>query len=336
MRSSFDLKHNIGKITPESLEDLEILEEVITPESFVTGKSPRSIKIKREGDLVRAKTGRKEVVMKIQIEKVELKENLRLTGKIVEAPEDVEKGYHTIEVEPRKFIKVEKDWKGWEIDRIKSAERKFETVLICIIDETEADFYFLKERYKHLLHLDAEVLGKRFETKKAEAKQKEYFENVLNILKTKSEKIRKIIVAGPAFAKEDVLTLIKSREKELLKKITIEPTYQTGENGLQELLKTGLLEKLTKMSRAEEETKAMERLLEEISKNGKAVYGLEKTREALESGLSLLLVSDKKIREFEEILDLADKMKCRIMIISSQHSAGEKLLGLGGIAGLTF
>jgi len=337
MRSSFDLKHNIGKITPDSMEDLEILKEVITLGSFVTAKSPRSIKIKREGDLVRAKSGKREVVLKIQVEKIELKENLRLTGKIVEAAEDVEKGYHTIEVEPGKFIKVEKIWKGWEIDRIKSAERKYETVLICILDETEADFYFLKERYKHLLHLDAEVLGKRFETKKAEAKQREYFENVLNILKNKSEKIRKIIIAGPAFAKEDVLTLIKSREKELLGKITVESTYQTEENGLQELLNKGLLEKLTKMSRAEEETKAMERLLEEIGKNGKAAYGLEKTRESLEAGLiNLILISDKNIRDYEEVLDLADKMRVRIMVVSSQHSAGEKLLGLGGIAGLTF
>jgi len=337
MRSSFDLRHNIGKITPESQEDLEILEEVITPESFVTAKSPRSIKIKREGDLVRAKSGKREVVLKIQVEKIELKEKLRLTGKIVEAPEDVEKGYHTVEVEPGKFIKIEKVWKGWEIDRVKSAERKYELILICILDETEADFYFLKERYKHLIHLDAEVLGKRFETKKAEAKQREYFENVLNILKSKSEKIRKIIIAGPAFAKEDVLTLIKSREKELLGKITVESTYQTEENGLQELLQKGLIEKLTKMSRAEEETRAMERLLEEIGKNGKAVYGLEKTRDALDTGLvNLLLVSDKKIREFENVLDMADKMKCRIMIISSQHLAGEKLLGLGGVAGLAF
>ena len=334
MRSYFDLKHNLAKITPESQEDLEILKEVITPEALITAKSPRSIKIKREGELIRAKTGRKEVLMKLQVEKVELKEKLRLTGKILEAPEDVEKGYHTIEIEPDKFLKVEKIWKGWEVDRVKSAERRAEPVLVCILDESEADFYLLKERYKHLLHIDSEASGKRYEAKKAEEKQKEYLSKILEILKSKQ--VNKIIIAGPAFAKDNIQRLIKEREKQLLEKIIIDSTFQTGETGLQELLKKGLIEKLTKMSRVTEETKAVESLLEAISSSGKAVYG-DKVKEAVESGVViLLLVSDNKIRDFEEVLDLADRMRVRIMVVSSQHSAGEKLLGLGGIAGLIY
>ena len=334
MHSSFDLKHDLAKITPESQEDLEILKEVITPGSLVTAKSPRSIKIKREGELIRAKTGRKEVIMKLQVEKVDLKEKLRLTGKIVEAPEDVEKGYHTIEVEPDKFLKIEKIWKGWEIDRIKSAERKAEPVLVCILDESEADFYLLKERYKHLIHLDSAVSGKRYDTKKAEERQKEYLSKVLEILKSKQ--INKIIIAGPAFAKDDVIKLAKEREKQLLEKIIIEPTFQTGETGLQELLQKGLIEKLTKISRVTEETMAVESLLEAIGNSGKAVYG-DKVKEAVESQLvRLLLVSDEKIKDFEETLDLADKSRIKIMVISSRHAAGERLLGLGGIAGLLY
>jgi len=333
MRSSFDLKHNIVKITPQTKNDLFILKEVITPESFVTAKSPRSVKIRRGDQLIRAKTGRKEVLMKIQIEKIELREKLRLTGKIIEAPENVEKGYHTIDIEPGKFLKIEKEWKSWEIDRIKSAQIKSEPVLVCILDDEEADFYFLKERYKHLLHLRSEVPGKDFETKRAELKRKEYYKNILNKLKTKSERVKKIIIAGPGFTKEDIQKMIKEREKELLDKLMVNSTYQTGNLGLQELLKKGLIEKIGKMSRIEEETKAVERLLGEVGK--KAVYG-ENIKEAVESGLELLLVSDTKIRDFEELLDLADKMKTKIIIISSEHPAGERLIGLGGIAGLRY
>lgn len=203
------------------------------------------------------------------------------------------------------------------------------------MDESEADFYLLKERYKHLLHLDSEVSGKRYDTKKAEEKQKEYFNKILEILKSKQ--VNKIIIAGPAFAKDNILKLVKEREKQLLEKIIIDSTFQAGDSGLQELLKKGLIEKLTKISRVTEETKAVESVLEAIASSGKAVYRLEKVKEAIESGIvSLLLVSDKKIREFEEVLDLADKMKVRIMVVSSQHDAGEKLLGLGGIAVLLY
>jgi len=335
MHSRFDLKHNIGKITPDSKEDLYILKEVITLGSFVTAKSPRSVKIRREGELIRAKTGRREVLMKIQVEKIELRDKLRLTGKILEAPESVDRGYHTIEVDPNKFLKIEKEWKSWEIDRIKSAERKPEPVLICILDENEADFYFLKQRYKHLFNLISKSSGKRFDTKKAEKERKEYYANILNELKKRSKGVKKIVIAGPGFAREDLQKLIKQREKELLNKLMIDFTYQTGNLGLQELLKKGLIEKITKYSRITQETKAVEKLLEEINKNGKAVYGLENTKSALESGtVDFLLVSDIKIREFEELLDLADKIKCKIMVINSEHSSGEKLVGIGGIAGL--
>lgn len=337
MRSSFDLKHDIGKIMPESQEDLSILKEVLMPGNFITAKSPRSVKIKREGNLVRAKTGRREVIMKIQVEKIELKENnLRLTGKIIEAPEDVEKGYHTIEIEPEKFLKVEKVWKGWEIDRIKSAERRHEPILICILDEKEADFYFLKERYKHLFSIVSEASGKSFESKKAETKSSEYYAKILEELKKRSEKVKKIVIAGPGFARDDLQNLMKQRSKELLEKVIVDFTYQSGNLGLQELLKKGLIEKLTKYSRITQETNAIERLLDSIDK-GKAVYGAEKTRNSLENGLvSLLLVSSEKVREFEEILDTADRMKCNIMVISSEHDAGEKLLGLGGIGTILF
>jgi len=335
MKSRFDLKHNIGKITPQSPEDLIILKEVLTPGILVTAKTPRSVKIRREGRLVRAKTGRREVVLTIDVEKIDLEQELRLTGKIVEAPENVDRGYHTIEVEPGTFLKIEKEWKGWEVDRIKSAERKPEPVLICVLDETEADFYLLKGRYKHLLHLSSEAIGKRFETKKFEVKEKEYYKSILNELKKRSERVKRLVIVGPGFAKGEIQKLIKEREKELLEKIIIESVFHTGNVGLQELLRKGLVERITKFSRVTEETKAVERLLTEITKDGKAVYGLDKTKEALESGaVELLLVSEKKIRDFESLLELADKMKTKIMVISTSHESGEKLFGLGGIGAI--
>jgi len=333
MKSRFDIKHDIGKITPDSLDDLYILKQIITPDSFVTSKTPRSVKIRRGNELIRAKTGRREVVLKIKVEKVELVERLRLTGKIVEAPETVERGYHTIDVELGTFIKVEKEWKNWEINWIKSAERKPEPILICVLDETEADFYLLKERYKHLLHIRSEVSGKRFEAKKAEKKRQEYYSKILNQIVKKSERVKKIIIAGPGFAREDISRIIKIRNKELLEKIMLEFIYQTGDLGLKELLKGGLIERLTKFSKIAKETQAVEMLLTEMKKNGNVVYGLEKTKEAL-NNIDLLLISDEKVREFEEILNLADNMRIRIMIISSEHGSGQQLLGLGGIAGL--
>lgn len=334
MRSSFDLKHNVGRLTAENAEDLEVLRDMLSPGVFVTAKSPRSIKIKREGELVRAKTGRKEVLMKLLVEKIELREALRLTGKIVEAPEDVDKGYHTIEIEPDKMFTVEKVWKSWEIARLRAAEKKNEPVLICMMDETQADFYFLKDRYKLLFTMDSEASGKKFESKKSESKRAEYYARALEEIKKRSERVTKIVIAGPGFAREDLQNLIKQRSKELLPKIIVEFTYGTGNLGVQELLKKGLIEKITKYSRIAQETNAVEKLLELMNK-GKASCGLEKTKEAVTGGKAhMLLISDVKIRDYEDILDDADRAGAELMIISSEHDAGQKLLGVGGIAAL--
>ncbi|MFH0929568.1 MAG: mRNA surveillance protein pelota [Candidatus Aenigmatarchaeota archaeon] len=333
MLSSMDLKHNMVKVTPQNRNDLFILNELITPDSLVTARSPRSIKVRRGDRMERAKTGRKEVLMKVVVEKTEIKEHLRLTGKILEAPDIVDKGYHTIDVEPGKLLTIEKEWRSWEIDRLKAAEIKSEPVLVCVLDDEEADFYFLKERYKHLLSMRSEVSGKAFDTRNAENKRKEYYENLIKKLKVKSSNVKKIIIAGPGFTKEDLQNVIKAKEKNMLEKIMVKPTYQTGKLGLQELLRQGLLEKLGKMSRVEEESKAVEAIIEGIGK-GKTIQGID-VKDAIEAGkVSMLLVSDNKIRDYEELLNLADEMKAKIMIISSNHPAGERLLDLGGIAAL--
>ena len=165
----------------------------------------------------------------------------------------MDRGYHTIEVEPKKFLRVEKQWKSWEVQRIRDAEKKPEPVLICILDESEADFYFLKERYKHLFSIENESSGKSFESKKSEAKRVDYYAKLMEDIKKRADRVTKIVIAGPGFARDDLQNVIRQRSKELLAKIIIEFTYQTGNLGLQELLKKGLIEKITKYSRIAED-----------------------------------------------------------------------------------
>ena len=47
-----------------------------------------------------------------------------------------------------------------------------------------------------------------------------------------------------------------------------------------------------------------------------------------------LLVSSEKIREFEKLMEAAEKLGTKISIITSDHTMGEQFSGLGGVAGL--
>ncbi|MFZ3076886.1 MAG: mRNA surveillance protein pelota [Candidatus Aenigmatarchaeota archaeon] len=329
MKSSFDLKHGIGKITPENMEDVFLLSSVITPGSLLTARTIRSREIRRGDEKVKGK--KESIVLTISVEKVEFQEDkgLRAGGKIIKCPEDLEHGYHSIEIAPNDFITVEKPWRSWEIDKIKKAEKKAEKVLVCVLDETEADIWIVQERAKHLVHFVCS-LGK----KSGISTKPQYYSAIYDYLKSK-EDMKHFIVAGPAFAKEELSDFVRQKYRKLAEKISIHPLSQTGEAGLQELLKAGILEKLLKQSRISEETEAVERLLSEIGKDGLAVYGLKETQKALEAGaIETLLVSDKKVREVEDLLEQAEKQKAKILIVSSEHQSGEKLLGLGGVAGL--
>ncbi|MBR9682424.1 MAG: mRNA surveillance protein pelota, partial [Candidatus Aenigmarchaeota archaeon] len=320
---------DIGKVTPENADDLWTLSEIITADSIVTTKTMRSIEIRRGGE--KEKVGRKPMVLSVLIEKIDIGETLRLGGKIVAGPEDVEHDWHTIDVKPGTFLKIERKWKSWEINKIKAAEKKADPILICILDDSETDFYMIKENKKHLVHILGGTLGK----KTGVSKKPEYYGKVIGELKRYAPEAKKIIIAGPGFAREEIQGLIKQKEKELMTKIIFDSLAHTGEVGLQELFKRGILEKVTNLSRISEETAVVEKLLSEIVKEGKAVYGGWETREALDAGaVEILLVSDKMVREMEPLLEDAEKMRTRVMIISSLHASGEKFLGLGGVGGL--
>ncbi|MBU3896664.1 MAG: mRNA surveillance protein pelota [Nanoarchaeota archaeon] len=322
MKASFDPKHDIGRLTPESLDDLFILKDIITPGSLVKAKTQRSIQVKRGDDI--EKVGKKTVLLTVIAEKIELTDKLRISGRIAEGPEDIIRSSHTIAIEPGMYFEVQRTWKSWELNKIKLAEKKQEPVFICILDDREADIYIVGERTEHKMHISGGV-GKAIDQK-----PQEYFGKIVSELK-KAE--MKIIVAGPGFAREDIIKSIK--DSDLKKKITTDGLSHTGEVGLQELINRGTIEKIINDSRLSEETEIVERLLTEIMKEGKAIYGINETHDALKQGaLETLLISDMKVREFEEIMDFAEKKSTKVMIISSKHQSGEKLLGLGGIAGL--
>ena len=81
----------------------------------------------------------------------------------------------------------------------------------------------------------------------------------------------------------------------------------------------------------------------EIAKKGLAVYG-KAVIDAVNAGaVKILLFTDKiiekarekeKFAEFEKLIDTVEQQGGEVHIISTEHEAGEKLDGLGGIAAL--
>lgn len=319
-----DLRHGEVKLVLESPDDLWELSKLLTPGSIVHARTFRKVEIKRGEESVRGE--RRSVFLGVRAEKIEFHEttgNLRVTGKIVEGPEDMS-GYHTISLEAGYEATIRKEWKGWEVQRLREARIKVPKVLVCVLDDEEATIALVQKRIDVLAELRGPGSGKEG----GERSRKEYFGDIISILKGKEAD--KIIIAGPGFVKEE---LFKELQKEMKGKVTMDTTAHTGTTGVQEMIKRGGVQRVVKESRAALETQEIEKFFEGVAKGGKVEYGKKQVTRAMDNGaVEKLLICESLLRENEELLKRCEEMGGEVMVISEGHEAGERLKGIGGIA----
>ena len=318
-----DLRSGLITLKLENPDDGWKLESILEEGDLISGKTMRSTEIVR-GDK-RERGGKKPAFLKIILEKKEFHEysgKLRLTGKIIEGPEETLGSYHTFGVGEGTVITIEKKWKRWQLEKLKRSQIKHEKVIVCVMDERDATIAEVGEKVKIISEV-RRTGGKQF----GESDSKGYFGEIISILRRKGGKI---ILAGPGFAKED---LYKQLDSELSERIVIETCSHTGKTGIQEIIRRGAIEKVRKGSRITEETNLVEEFLGELAKDGLVTYGEKEVESAVEMGaVKKLLVSEKKIREFEKIMEKAEQSGAEVFIISEKHESGQKLYNLGGIA----
>ena len=124
----------------------------------------------------------------------------------------------------------------------------------------------------------------------------------------------------------------------LVASVATEGTGQAGMVGVQEALKRGMVSRVVEGARVEMETAMVEAVLASIGKGDDMVtYGIETVRRAVESGAAeTVLVSDGVVREgpIVNLLDESERLGSRVLVVSTNHPAGEQLHLLGGIAAL--
>jgi len=338
-----NLKKGEVKVKLENIDDLWYLSNIIDSGDFVKGKTLRKIKIgekeQRSSSIVK-----KPVFIKLKTERAELHKYsniLRVSGIIIEGPEDIPKGsHHTFNLEENSIITIIKPkWLNFQLDKIKeSCAEKRSPILICAFDREEAYFALLKKQGYEVL---SKIKGK-VQKKASEEKIKNGFYGL--IIKTIKEyikryKVEKIILASPAFWKEELLKELK--DDDIKSKIIQATCSSVGEKAIDEILKRPELKEALQQERIAEETKIVDELLMEISKNNFAAYGLKETKNAVNAGAAkIVLLTDSfihkkrqenKFEKIDYLMKAAEKLKGNVMIISSENDAGKKLNGLGGI-----
>ncbi|MBW2977796.1 mRNA surveillance protein pelota [Candidatus Woesearchaeota archaeon] len=339
-----DLKKGEIKVKVENLDDIWYLSHIVEKGDLVKGYTFRKIKIGKEGER-KVRVAKKRVFLTLEVEKTEYEaEILKASGIVKGGPEDVPRGsHHTLNIEENNVLTIIKQkWLRYQIDKLKEASAvKAPDILICILDREEAIFALLKRKgHEVLSSIKGEV-----EKKEVEVRVKGSFYNeVIKLLKEYSDryKVRNIILASPAFWKEDAMKQIK--DEELKKKIVLATCSSVDKSAINEVLKRTEIKEVLKQDRISREMKLVENLLAEISKKGNSAYGIDEVNMAAEAGaVKELLITDsfiqkmrneQKYKKIDELMKTVDKMKGEIHIISGEHEGGKKLDGLGGIGGL--
>lgn len=324
---SLDNKQFRAVVEPGSGEDLWRLSTLLEPGDCVTGKTERKLKIGE--DVVR-----KPVVLSIMVEKTELQGDvLRVSGTTTEGLDDIPKGsHHTITVHIYDTITIEKEWLGWQIEKLK--EEQSHAILILLMDREEAVFAVLRR--------EPEILStiKGLVQKKGVDGGSPYWEELAKQLGEYDERLhpRHIIVASPAFFKEYVINILP---QELRKKTVAATISATGAAALSELVRRPEVKHVLSEERYGQEIELVDHLMEAIH-HDKAAWGYGELKDLAPSGvLEILLVTtsflkrcrnDNTYDALSTIMRLAEKTKTVVHILDT--SAADQVDKLGGIAGV--
>jgi len=337
-------------VIPESVDDLWHLKHVIEPGDMVYSFTYR--RIEEATDKVRpSKTEKKRLRLGLRVENIEFHKfshRLRIKGVIEFGPDTEVGSYHTFNIEPNTELSIIKDWKKHQLKRLREAERASNSspIIVLTIEAGEAVAGIVRQ-----YGVD-ELFSIRYGTGKGmsegDTAMKAFFGEVLRLLKQAyyNNDADAIIIAGPGFIKSDFYALLRDKAPELQKKTIIEQTTSIGLSGFIEVLKRGAVTRLREAERLASEVKLFERLMAEISREegGKAVYGVEEVRKALQFGAieTLLVCDDELMAEgegsrgigIEEILKGVERTGGKIVVFSTEFEPGRRLKALGGIAAL--
>jgi len=346
--ASSDFKKGWVKIRVDNADDLWYLKQIIESGDYLSGKTSRRVQITEK------KTDKKIVFLKIVVEKIEFhvhSTTLRVSGKVVEGPEEVElNSYHTFNIKPGSVFKLEKEeWRDYQVKKIREAvlASKQPKAILVSVDAGEAEVALIKNYGVESLPEYRFNLPRKSDASYENAK-KEFYKGLIRYLLNlmKSKDVNKVIVGGNFVVVDDFKKSlsVSGLSKEELGSFIVTSISSSGRGGVQELIKRGFVERVIKESRVNKETLLVEEALKRLSRNERVAYGFKEVSRAVSLGaVDTLLVSDSLIQEFREtnkfgelesLMKACERAQGVIEIISSEHEAGKKLKHLTGIIAL--
>ena len=323
----------------ETEDDIWHLFNVIEINDILTASTTR--RDEKANDKLRAERAeKKRMTLSIRSEKIEFSDSdlrLRILGTITDGPQDIGQ-HHTLIFEVGETLTITKEkWRETQTERLRKAvfESKRPMIVFVSLDQDEASIAVLRQfGLKETASIRSMRSGKQYQEKETVSG---YHEEIISKLIPMMEDGMPLVILGPGFEKELLAESGKRKCPEIFSKAYIHHTGQSGMAGINELIKKGMGADILRGSRVAAEMESVERLMEEIGKDGLAAYGPKQIGEVSEAGaVETLLILDSLIREkdHDKVVRDVEAQKGDVIIVSERHDAGRQLAALGGIAAI--
>ncbi len=332
-----DLKQGKIVVQAQNLDDLWCLSQTVLKGDTAIGKTTRKVRMGAAEEAVK-----KTYTLSITVEEVKFEDQaLRISGATAEPMEDIPKGaHHTITIEAGDVLTVIKEkWQKYQLDRLQQATQEQLKALIVVFDRESCILARLKSRgYELITELKGKVRKKDYDTSTAA----NFYKEIIMAVKDYDERNKpdKIVLASPAFWKEELLNELKSDPKanSLKKKIALATCSSVSENAIDEVLKRPEMDTVLATAMAAKEMKLVDEAMTEIARDGKVAYGANEVENAVDAAAAeKLLITDTtvyKSKSSEQLMKKVEDSGGKVFIINSENAAGQKLDALGGMAAL--
>jgi stalled ribosome rescue protein Dom34 len=323
----------------ETLDDMWVLSQFVDLNDRVFGRAERKVKI---GNETNYKVVKKLIFVELLVKQVKFEnEVLRVTGEIQNETEFSAVGVsQTLTYNLGDKIKLQKqtvlEYQKKMIDNAIKSKNSYNLVVLLDKDDMVV-FEYSSFSYKVLFEKSG-LGSKKYKSLEIDENEEKY-ELIKDILK---RDYASIIFAGPSLFKDKLQKYVG--DKLGIKILTIK-WNEVSSGSISNLIREINESSLVFNSQISHENKYLSKLLENINKGKKYVYGRENTYESVNAGrCEVLLVSTKFIdslredsnsyAELNEIMKTAERLNCELVIVDSKNQSGKVLDGLGGIGGV--
>lgn len=333
-----DKDNLIFELRSEVLDDLWVLSQFIVPGDLVFATTERKVKIGGENS---TKQVTKLIFVELLVTKSSFEsENLRVSGEIQNETEFTTKGQaHTLTFRINDKIKVQKSqllkFEQKMLDN--SLESKKSKNFLVLFDKDELVAVEFTSFSFSVLFEKRNLGSKKYYSQDINENE-EKFKILEEFLK---REYNTVIFAGPGLWKENLKKYVKDRTGQ---DITTFNWPDVNSSAASKVIKSINEKGILNDNQLAQENEYIGKLLENINKGMKYVYGYNNTVESVQTGsVEVLLLTTKfmdKKREDGTYLEINDLMRTveqlngDLVIVNSKNESGKVLDGLGGIGAI--